>query len=45
MIAFESLMGEMQLLRDAASQPQKMSDDDRKRRAEDLMKKLVGAWM
>jgi hypothetical protein len=32
-------------LRAAATQGQKLPDNDRKKKAEDLMKKLVGGWM
>lgn len=45
MNAFESLMGEMMNLREISSKKQAISDNDRKKRAEDIMKKLVGGWM
>jgi hypothetical protein len=45
MNAFESMMGEMLSLRAVSTQGQKLPGNDRKKKAEDLMKKLVGGWM
>lgn len=45
MNAFESLMSEMMNLRAASAHPQKIPDNDRKRQAEDIIKRLVGGWM
>lgn len=44
MNAFENLMGEMLNLKQISSQS-KIPDVQRKKKAEDLMNKLLGAWM
>jgi hypothetical protein len=44
MNAFESLISEMMSLKTLSTQSQAIPDLDRKKKAEDLMKKL-GGWM